>query len=49
MPAERTPSHQAVASWEQALRVDPDDPRARGYLERAHHQLSRMQKIGNGR
>jgi len=40
---------EAVASWEQALRVDPDDPRARGYLERAHQQLSRMEKISSGR
>jgi tetratricopeptide (TPR) repeat protein len=40
---------QAVASWEQALRVDPTDPRARGYLERAQQQLSRMEKIVGSR
>ncbi len=35
----------AVNSWENALRVDPADQRARGYLERARHQLSRMEQI----
>ena len=38
----------AVDSWEEALRVDPGDPRARGYLERARQQLSRMEKITAG-
>ena len=41
--------HRAVASWEEALRVDPDDTRARGYLERARQQLSRMEKISANR
>ena len=40
---------EAVTSWEHALRVAPDDPRARGYLERAHQQLSRMEKISTRR
>lgn len=39
----------AVSNWEQAVRVAPDDPRARGYLERAHNQLARMQKISSHR
>ena len=34
-----------VEGEEQALRVDPDDTRAQGYLERARQQLSRMEKI----
>ncbi len=38
--------NQAVESWEQAVRVAPNDPRARGYLERAHEQLARMRRIG---
>ncbi len=40
---------QAVAAWEQALRVDPGDARAGGYLERARQQLARMEKINAGR
>lgn len=39
----------AVANWEQALRVDPRDLRARGYLERAQQQLARMEQITGGR
>ena len=37
----------AVTSWEDALRVDPQDQRARGYLDRARQQLSRMEKISS--
>ncbi len=40
---------QAVVSWEQAVRIAPEDPRARGYLERALQQLARMEQITGGR
>lgn len=39
----------AVTNWEHAVRIDPDDPRARGYLERARQQLGRMEQISSGR
>jgi tetratricopeptide (TPR) repeat protein len=39
----------AVVSWENALRVAPDDERARGYLERARAQLDRMEQISSRR
>ncbi len=39
----------AVDRWERAVRVAPDDPRARGYLERAHKQLQQMERISAGR
>ena len=39
----------SVESWRNARRVAPDDPRARGYLERAQQQLDRMEKISSGR
>ncbi len=35
----------AVRMWESALRVDPHDPRALGYLARAHEQLARSREI----
>ncbi len=35
----------AVATWEKALAVDPDDPRTRGYLARAHEHLARLREI----
>jgi Tfp pilus assembly protein PilF len=39
----------AVERWERATRVAPDDPRARGYLDRAHTQLQQMERISAGR
>ncbi len=39
----------AVDRWEQAVRVAPDDQRARGYLERAHQQMQQMERIGASR
>jgi tetratricopeptide (TPR) repeat protein len=36
---------EAVSNWEKALRVDPVDEKARGYLDRAHQQLSRTREI----
>jgi tetratricopeptide (TPR) repeat protein len=39
----------AVERWERATRVAPDDPRARGYLDRAHTQLEQMERISAGR
>lgn len=39
----------SVAKWENAVRVAPDDPRARGYLDRAHTQMRQMERIGAGR
>jgi tetratricopeptide (TPR) repeat protein len=35
----------AVRLWESALQVDPHDPRALGYLARAHEQLARSREI----
>jgi tetratricopeptide (TPR) repeat protein len=35
----------AVAIWENALRVAPDDQRTRGYLERARQQLARIREL----
>ncbi|MCA1792144.1 MAG: tetratricopeptide repeat protein, partial [Thioalkalivibrio sp.] len=35
----------AVTSWEKALEVDPDDPRALGYLARAHEHLDRLREV----
>jgi tetratricopeptide (TPR) repeat protein len=36
---------QAVGHWKRALEMDPNDVRARGYLERAQQQLARSQEI----
>jgi tetratricopeptide (TPR) repeat protein len=35
----------AVDHWQRALEVDPNDPRARGYLERARKQITRSREI----
>ena len=35
----------AVGSWEQALRVDPEDRRTRSYLDRARQQLNRIKRL----
>ncbi len=36
---------EAVAQWEKALRVDPSDERAKGYLARAQKQIARSREI----
>ena len=36
---------EAVTDWEAALRVEPDDTRAQGYLQRAREQLARYEEI----
>ncbi len=36
---------EAATLWEKALAVDPDDTRARGYLDRAREQLARSREI----
>ena len=36
---------EAANLWEKALRVDPDDKRAMGYLARAEEQLARTREI----
>ena len=35
----------AIEYWEQTRSIDPDDPRARGYLARAQEQLTRIREI----
>jgi hypothetical protein len=35
----------AVEHWQRAIEVDPGDPRARGYLERAQKQITRSREI----
>ncbi|MBU8869430.1 MAG: hypothetical protein KOO60_01030 [Gemmatimonadales bacterium] len=35
----------AVRSWENAVRVSPDDSKARGYLQRAQDQIKRLEKM----
>jgi tetratricopeptide (TPR) repeat protein len=40
---------EAIAQWEKALRVDPADARARGYLSRAQEQLARSRAIQESR
>jgi tetratricopeptide (TPR) repeat protein len=37
----------AVAEWEKALRVNPQDTRAQGYLQRAYKQQDRIKAIRN--
>jgi len=37
--------NEAVAVWEKAHRVDPDDERVNGYLTRAREQISRTREI----
>jgi tetratricopeptide (TPR) repeat protein len=37
--------NEAVAVWEEALRVDPDDERVHGYLTRAREQMARTRQI----
>jgi tetratricopeptide (TPR) repeat protein len=37
--------NEAVATWEEALRVDPDDERVHGYLTRAREQIARTKQI----
>jgi tetratricopeptide (TPR) repeat protein len=39
--------HRAVNNWERALRVDPADPRAQGYLRRAKERLTRIQVLSD--
>ena len=39
---------EAAATWEKALRVDPEDERALGYLTRAREQLTRTREIFKG-
>ncbi len=39
---------EAATLWEKALAVDPDDLRARGYLNRAREQLARSEEIFQG-
>ncbi len=36
---------EAVTNWEAAVRVDPADPKALGYLERAREQTDRMRML----
>jgi tetratricopeptide (TPR) repeat protein len=36
---------EAVAEWEQVLKIDPSDARARGYLNRAETQRARSREI----
>jgi hypothetical protein len=36
---------EAILSWEAAVRLDPDDGRAAGYLQRAREQLARTDEI----
>jgi tetratricopeptide (TPR) repeat protein len=38
---------EAVTNWESAVRVDPTDPKALGYLQRAREQSDRMRKMDN--
>jgi tetratricopeptide (TPR) repeat protein len=38
----------ATSEWQRVLRVDPDDARARGYLERARQQRARSREILGG-
>ena len=38
---------ESVSNWESAVRVNPADPKAVGYLQRAREQADRMQKIKN--
>jgi tetratricopeptide (TPR) repeat protein len=38
---------EAVKQWENALRMDPRDPRARAYLSRAQEHLARSREIGS--
>jgi tetratricopeptide (TPR) repeat protein len=40
---------EAIVQWEKALRVDPADARARGYLTRAQEQLARSRAIAESR
>jgi len=37
----------AVSNWEAAVRVDPTDPKALGYLQRAREQVEKMKKMVN--
>ncbi len=37
----------AIKYWEQTRVIDPNDPRAKGYLARAQEQLTRMREIRN--
>ncbi len=37
----------ALANWEAAVRVDPADPKALGYLQRAREQAENMKKMGD--
>jgi cytochrome c-type biogenesis protein CcmH/NrfG len=36
---------EAATFWRRALRVDPRDPRALAYLQRAQQQMSRTREI----
>jgi tetratricopeptide (TPR) repeat protein len=36
---------EAILSWETAVRLDPEDSRATGYLQRAREQLARSDEI----
>lgn len=38
---------EAVTNWEAAVRVDPTDPKALGYLQRAREQSDRMRSMDN--
>ena len=38
---------EAVEQWENALRMDPRDARARAYLSRAQEHLARSREIGS--
>ena len=35
----------AIELWEKTRTIDPDDPRAKGYLARAQEQLTRIREI----
>ena len=39
---------QAIVLWEKARKVDPDDPRAQGYLARAQQHQTRIQELRRG-
>ena len=39
---------QALAYWQKALEVDPDDPRAASYIARARTQQARTRAILSG-